>query len=355
MRDRQVRPLSVLSPDEVRRLLARAIESTSVLAPVRRGRSSFAFAWIQDPAEAVFSYPRTILPPKQALLPPREDLFTFERTPEPVVRPPAAPGPITLFGVHPCDLAAIGQLDWAMQSRHDITDPNYAARRAETTIIGLECLPDEYCFCPSVGTANTREGADLFLTPIGDGFVAEALTEKGNALLESVEDARAPTPEELAVWKGWADNKESRASRRLEARPEELPDLLEAEYESDVWEATAARCYGCGTCTSVCPTCFCFDVEDMVEVGLASGARRRQYDSCQFPDFALVAGGHNFRGERPDRVRHRWFRKFVYLNREHGRAFCVGCGRCTKACTADIGLVEVLNAVIAEARREEAE
>jgi sulfhydrogenase subunit beta (sulfur reductase) len=63
-----------------------------------------------------------------------------------------------------------------------------------------------------------------------------------------------------------------------------------------------------------------------------------------------VAGGHNFRGERTDRVRHRWFRKFVYLLREHGMPFCIGCGRCSSACTANISLVDVLNAVIAEAR-----
>ncbi len=337
---------SALSAADVRSVLARAMESTAVLAPVRRGRSSFAFQWIADPAEAVFSYPRTILPPKQALLPPREDLFVFQRAPEPAVRPPAAPDPITLFGVHPCDLAAIGQLDWAMQERHGICDPNYAARRAHTTIIGLECLPDEYCFCPSVGTAHTRAGADLFLTPVGEEFVAEALTEKGEALLASAGEKRAPSAEARDTWEHWAEDKESRVSRRLKAQPKELPDLLEAEYESEVWEATAARCYSCGTCTSVCPTCFCFDVEDVVEVGLASGARRRQYDSCQFLEFASVAGGHNFRGERPDRVRHRWFRKFVHLNREYGDAFCVGCGRCTKFCTADIGLVEVLNSIV---------
>jgi formate hydrogenlyase subunit 6/NADH:ubiquinone oxidoreductase subunit I len=42
-------------------------------------------------------------------------------------------------------------------------------------------------------------------------------------------------------------------------------------------------------------------------------------------------------------VRHRWYRKFYYLMARYGRAFCVGCGRCARACTAKIGLVEVLN------------
>jgi len=38
----------------------------------------------------------------------------------------------------------------------------------------------------------------------------------------------------------------------------------------------------------------------------------------------------------------------AYLNREFGRPFCTGCGRCGKACTADISLTEVLNEIIAE-------
>jgi formate hydrogenlyase subunit 6/NADH:ubiquinone oxidoreductase subunit I len=51
-------------------------------------------------------------------------------------------------------------------------------------------------------------------------------------------------------------------------------------------------------------------------------------------------------------VRHRWFRKFVHLNREHGQPFCVGCGRCSQQCTAGISLVDVINSVIAEAKEK---
>jgi ferredoxin len=93
-------------------------------------------------------------------------------------------------------------------------------------------------------------------------------------------------------------------------------------------------------------------MDDQVDLLLQAGQRGRTYDSCQFQDFAVVAGGHNFRRERADRVRHRWFRKFVYLLREHGEPFCIGCGRCSKSCTAGISLVDVLNSVLGEARKE---
>jgi ferredoxin len=300
------------------------------------------------------TYPRTVLPPKQAFLPPNEDLLRFQRLPAPAALPVAPRTPLTVFGIHPCDLAAVNQLDWAMQRRHGVTDPSYSARRASATIIGIECLPDEYCFCTCVGTAGTREGADLFLTPVDGEHVVEVLTEKGESLIASVTQWRDVQTQEQSAFEQWQQRKRDQATCHLEAELEELPELLEAGYDSKIWEATAARCYSCGTCTNVCPTCFCFDVRDRLDVAQSAGVRTRRYDSCQFLEFALVAGGHNFRGDREDRVRHRWFRKFVYLSREYGRPFCVGCGRCSQACTADIDLVAVLNSVVTEARQETA-
>ena len=102
----------------------------------------------------------------------------------------------------------------------------------------------------------------------------------------------------------------------------------------------------------MCPTCICFDVDDETNLPLSAGSRQRRWDSCQYLDFALVAGPHNFRSERSSRVRHRWLRKFDYLNREYGRPFCTGCGRCTQACTTNIDLTEVLNEIIAEDKAE---
>ena len=328
--------------------LVRLARQTRLMAPTKRGRQSFAFAWVDDPREVAIDYVRTILPPKQAFLPAREKLLDFRLRPVQESTPAIEDEPFVLFGIHPCDLAAIGQLDWAMTSRHSVPDPHYIARRKAGAIIGVECQPDEYCFCTSVGTSGTREGADLFLTPANGGYLTEVLTPRGEELLQAAPSVREASPEERAVGQGWAAEKQKRCTCRLVGEMAEWPDRLEARYESEVWDRTASRCYSCGTCTSVCPTCFCFDVWDEVNIGLTAGTRQRRYDSCQLQDFALVAGPQNFRGERTDRVRHRWLRKFVYLMREYGKPFCVGCGRCTTACTADISLTDVLNAVLAE-------
>ena len=339
---------AVLESANLSSWLAGIAAKSRLMAPTKKGRVSYAFSWVEDPGDVCLDYVRTVLPAKQALLPSREQLLTLRR--DPYEASPVIPDePFVLFGAHPCDLTAINQLDWSMLQRHNVEDPVYLARRKAGTIVGVECLPDEYCFCSSVGSGETKEGADVFLTPIAGGYLVETLTDKGADLVRAA-TVRPAQPAEVEEAEAWPEEKKRRIRLKLEAEVADLPALFDERHESEVWQTTSERCYGCGTCTNVCPTCFCFEVAEQPDLSLASASRWRQYDSCQFGDFALVAGGHNFRGERVDRVRHRWFRKFVYLNREHGRPFCVGCGRCSQQCTAGISLVDVINSVVAEAK-----
>ena len=73
-----------------------------------------------------------------------------------------------------------------------------------------------------------------------------------------------------------------------------------------------------------------------------TGRRERIWDACTSPQFALVAGGHNFRPTAARRVRHRMYHKLNGFLANHDRMLCVGCGRCVKACKAGINPIEVL-------------
>ncbi len=342
---------AVISESGVRDLLGGICEQTRLAAPMKRGKVSVDFEWVTDPSQVVFDYVRTVMPPKKAIWPTRETVLEFSLTGN-QAQPIAHDTPFVLFGIHACDLKGINQLDWAMGQRHGVSDPSYLARRNAATIVGMECMPDEYCFCTSVGSCETRDGADVFLTPIESGYFVEVLSEKGDRLLRQASGIQEASAAKTAEAKAFVEKKKRNTTLKINSDIPELPDLLEPRYHTDVFEHTAKRCYSCGTCTNVCPTCFCFDMDDEVDLLLQGGTRDRRYDSCQFQDFAVVAGGHNFRRERSDRVRHRWFRKFVYLLREHGMPFCIGCGRCSQECTAGISLVDVLNSVIAEARKD---
>jgi NAD-dependent dihydropyrimidine dehydrogenase PreA subunit len=134
----------------------------------------------------------------------------------------------------------------------------------------------------------------------------------------------------------WEDNQ--KLMRRHDLRPalSSLPDLLGRSYDHPVWEEKSAKCFSCGSCNLVCPTCYCFDVRDDVNWDLKSGTRGRAWDGCMLTDFATVAGRHNFRKKRADRYRHRYYRKGKFVPEMIGDISCVGCGRCVTACVPGI-------------------
>ena len=75
----------------------------------------------------------------------------------------------------------------------------------------------------------------------------------------------------------------------------EIAAKVRASFKSKLWEELSRTCFSCGTCNLVCPTCYCFDVADDLNLDAVSGNRTRTWDGCMLPHFALVAGGHNFR------------------------------------------------------------
>ena len=94
---------------------------------------------------------------------------------------------------------------------------------------------------------------------------------------------------------------------------ESLAPLLGDVYDHPIWQEVGDNCLGCGACTLLCPSCYCFNVHDRIDLDLEGGERVRTWDSCQFDQFTKVAGGDDFRDNQADRQRHRFFRKYKYL------------------------------------------
>ena len=134
---------------------------------------------------------------------------------------------------------------------------------------------------------------------------------------------------------------------------EKIPEQLEASYEGEMWDRLGKRCFSCGSCTMVCPTCFCFDVRDQIDLSLSEGIRLRSWDSCQLVDFALVAGGHNFRPTIPSRVRFRIYHKFRAEPEQVGKIGCVGCGRCIQACPVNNELRIIIDKILEIEKKED--
>jgi sulfhydrogenase subunit beta (sulfur reductase) len=194
-----------------------------------------------------------------------------------------------------------------------------------------------------MGAWTVPEKFDLHLTDVGDDYAIAIGSEKGAELLHGLAGPRPATEADMAHYGRVMNAKWPRFPYRLEAEQSELPGLLATSYSSPLWEELGKRCLSCGGCTAVCPTCYCFDVFDEVDFDLTSGKRLRVWDSCQFGQFATVAGGHDFRNSRGARLRHRFSHKYKYQTECSGMAGCVGCGRCAEACLVDIKPVDVLN------------
>ena len=71
-------------------------------------------------------------------------------------------------------------------------------------------------------------------------------------------------------------------------------------------------------------------------------------------DFSKVAAGANFRGDKMSRFRHRMYHKGKYILDRYGKFGCVGCGRCTVTCLAEIASpLEAYNAIAASEKTKE--
>ncbi|MGQ9631373.1 MAG: 4Fe-4S dicluster domain-containing protein [bacterium] len=335
----------VIGKEEFGSFVSKLIGGEGEVVGVKRKENSYIFGKLEDASELCLDYDTTVLPPKKLFFPQRESLLKFSRGDAFEVEPTIEAKPRVIVGLHPCDLQGIKFLD--MVFAKDNPDANYLAKRENAVLIGVDDMPWEECFCASVGTNLPQEGTfDLFLTDIGESYVVAIGSEKGRKLLSKGAKTKPASDADLGKVKRFQEEKVAEMRVRFNIEAGGLPRLMRRTYDSKVWEEVAEKCFSCGTCNLVCPTCYCFDVMDVMKLSLAEGTRERQWDGCMLSDFAVVAGGHNFRGKRHERLRHRILRKYEYLMEQYGKSFCVGCGRCARQCVSDIKPADIVNQLL---------
>jgi sulfhydrogenase subunit beta (sulfur reductase) len=311
------------------------IAAGPVFGPVAR-RSKFVFGRLEAASDLRLDYDVTVLPPKKLFFPPAQDLIRFDGD---RFSSSVEPEQKVLLGVHPYDVRAMDITDLLFSERH--ADVNYLAHRETTTVVGSNVQTvAPRAFWASIGGERAPTGHDAFLTRITGGFLYAALTPDGEALL--LHGVFAPATPAHADEAARVDAAvKAQCPERLSHPEGAVAETLRAAFGNErLWDDLAADCFSCGSCNIVCPTCYCFDVQDWWQVDQKSGGRSRYWDACLTEEFAMIslAGGRseNFRETRGDRFRHRIMRKMAYLNAKLGSPACVGCGRCSTACTADI-------------------
>ena len=252
--------------------------------------------------------------------------------------------PRALVGVHACDINALLKLDKVMW-RGFFPSPYYVSRRRNTFIVGIDHEPCAGGFCNSLGTDVVTHGFDLFLTDIGDRYFVAIDSDRGFNVLKNVETKEVDEDDTQAYLR--ARTKISGAFK-TSVNMTNLPNLLDIEFESDVWRKWGGKCLSCGSCGMVCPTCYCYGISERVSMDFAEGAKTKQLYSCNIVDFATVAGGHNFRPDRVTRLKYRYYHQHRGFTEIHEEPKCVGCGRCSRVCLAGINPPDVIGDLQAE-------
>ncbi len=237
-----------------------------------------------------------------------------------------------IFGIRPCDLNSLEILDDVFLTKNYV-DNYYETKRKNTLLVALLCSEAcDSCFCTSMNIdPGEAPGADIVALKKGDQLGLEAKSDMGSNLLESI--SHLTTEGNIEFKK--ADN------FILKANVDGLAEKLKDNFDSSYWEEASRRCLNCGTCTYLCPTCHCFDINSSTRGD--HGIKTRCWDSCMFSEYTLMAGGHNPRNTKEARFRQRFLHKLQYFVERYGKTACVGCGRCIEYCPVNIDITRIIS------------
>jgi ferredoxin len=331
--------MRVIKRNSLTKWLQNTAKSSNLVAP-QDVHGVLLYRSVKDVKDIVWDYIRPVLSAKEFFFPPTDRLFSIEIDNHDVrLIDTISDKEQVLFGVRPCDSRGLLALD-ALFIDSEPPDLNYAARRGNAAIIGMACTAmGESCFCTTTGGApNDPSGMDIMLERFDGGFIVHEITPKGQEIVQ----------------KEWQVEEIDHVHSKPVTTKTDLnfqipaPETWTSHFDDEYWEMMAGRCLSCRICAYVCPTCRCFDVRDepvRSDNGTNIFERLRCWDSCAGEVYRRIAGGHNPRSEKGQRLRNRFFCKFYYYPEQYQVAACTGCGRCIDSCPVNIDITEVLDHV----------
>ncbi len=296
-------------------LITRLARTHRVVAPCRDDDDVVRLHEVAA-ASAIACGMSPLLPLKKYLFPSPEILWRHR---DGQFREPPREPPLAALALPPCDLQAVDLLDRALGE-----DPGYTQRRRGLIRIAARCTPNQECRCLA---PDNPPPCDLFLADDRAWSFTSAGDELAAGLAEHLTPLEAPPGPDL-----WPARS---------VLPSDLADRFAALVSDPLWDEPTRTCLACGACSAVCPTCFCFDVQDHALPG-GEPWRERGWDNCLFDSFAVVAGGHDFRPGYRSRLQFRMHHKLLGFGELEGVPSCVGCSRCREHCPVAIGPQELL-------------
>ncbi|MFH1379645.1 MAG: 4Fe-4S dicluster domain-containing protein [bacterium] len=335
-----------ISKDNFIKLLDNLQTDYKVFVPVKKGDQRFYIKYT--------SYIDTIVIGEVRAFEPLKSFFTRAR--EKVASgfssdiPKKEDKPYAVIGVKACDLKGFKVQDHVFLNS-DCQDPLYKKTRAENLIISADCTcAIDTCFCLALGVKPTpQENFDINISDIGNGFIVDSGSPKGEELLKKHAPFFQEAQKELLARR---DSMRSETLKQVESniknnavpKQDQYKNIIDKNFESNIWEKEASNCVECAACNAICPTCHCFLLYDRKNE--TNMERLKVWDSCMVKDFARVAGGANPRKQLWMRLRNRFEKKFDFFPKVAEVYACTGCGRCISACPAKIDIRSVLKKLV---------
>ena len=332
--------VSKIKKDQLSKFLTTVSEDYTLFGPKIEDNEDniVTFGSISSFEEMILDYRNSITSPKQLFLPRAEVVYEFDG--QNFVNDAIPDQKRVIFGIRPCDCRALTALDRVFDTEQ-VKDPFYVTRRQNTVLVAMACNdPLSSCFCTAVGgDPFGEEGADVLLVDIGDSLLAKSVTDKGKEFLAIYD--KFFSSDAGGNWDKQA--KKARDKIKAEFNFEDIKSDLKDRFENSIWETISQGCIGCGTCSYLCPSCYCFDLVDEKD---STGMKKvRTWDCCMFSLFTRHASGHNPRSVGSARLRQRIMHKFSYYPECYGVNSCLGCGRCIRSCPVNLDIRQLIEKV----------
>ncbi len=335
-----------INKKDIAKLLTKWSQGFTVFVPSKESGVAIMSKWDGKDTSFLDWYRNTVEPAKANFFPSMEEMFSFQKDKEGyhLELPPSDKQKQLIFGIRPCDAKALAILDMTFKDTYE--DPYYLSKRNNTVLIGLSCTnPYDSCFCTSLGISPVEsKDVDLMLTDIGDEFLIEVVTDKGKELIATASGVEEASGADEARAKEAKETSFNKVTRKIDSDGIK-EKLLPAFENQDYWEKVTAKCISCGICTFLCPTCYCFDIND--ELVKNQGTRFRNWDSCAFPIYTKMPM-ENPREEKWRRVRQKVCHKYEFYPMLFDIIACTGCGRCIRLCPVNWDITQTLNSVPAK-------